>query len=110
MNESRDGNMSISGFKDFLTEHKVKTPQIEIATKLMSEFNEFLQKKGKGLEGISYEDMQDFSASLMQKKENKFDNYIVILRYGYFTKNNDIIIAIMISLFFVKYPYLSITM
>ena len=87
--------MSLSKFKDFLTEGKVENPQIELAMKLMAEFEDFLKSIGKGMEKTNYEDMQDFSSSLLQKKNNSFDNYIALLRYGYFTKNNHIIIAIM---------------
>ncbi|MHA2167314.1 MAG: hypothetical protein ACXAAT_15770, partial [Candidatus Hodarchaeales archaeon] len=87
--------MSLSKFKDFLTEHKVKNPQIELAIKLMQEFEEFLKSRGKGMEKTNYEDIQHFSLLLLQKKKNSFENYIALLRYGYFTKNNNIIIAIM---------------
>ena len=87
--------MSLSQYKDFLTEYKVKTPQIEIAMKIMMKFEEFMKRRGRGEEKISYEDIQSFSESLLQKKENLYDNYLGILRYGYFTKNNEIIIAIM---------------
>ncbi|MHA1944952.1 MAG: DUF6144 family protein [Candidatus Hodarchaeales archaeon] len=87
--------MSLSKFKDFLTEHKVKNPQIELAIKLMLEFEEFLKSRGKGMEKTNYEDIQHFSLLLLQKKKNSFENYIALLRYGYFTKNNNIIIAIM---------------
>ena len=87
--------MSLSKFKVFLTEHKVENPQIELAMKLIAEFEEYLKSRGKGMEKTKYEDMQEFSSYLLQKKENTFENYIALLRYGYFTKNNYIIIAIM---------------
>ena len=87
--------MSLSKFKTFLIEHKVENPQIELAMKLIAEFEEYLKSRGKGMEKTKYEDMQEFSSYLLQKKENTFENYIALLRYGYFTKNNYIIIAIM---------------
>ncbi len=93
--ESAGEDMSLSKFKDYLTKYKVKTPEIELAMKFMSGFEEFINSRGKGMEKCNYEDMQDFSSSLVQKKENSFENYVVLLRYGYFTKNNNIIIAIM---------------
>ena len=80
--------MSLSKFKTFLIEHKVENPQIELAMKLIAEFEEYLKSRGKGMEKTKYEDMQEFSSYLLQKKENTFENYIALLRYGYFTKNN----------------------
>jgi hypothetical protein len=57
--------MSLSKFKDFLSEHKVEPPQIEATMKLMSDFKEFLDLKKRGMENCNYEDMKEFSSSLI---------------------------------------------
>ncbi|MFW9916063.1 MAG: hypothetical protein ACFFGZ_10690 [Candidatus Thorarchaeota archaeon] len=87
--------MELNKFKEFLEEKKLDTGQIDIAVDIITEFGQFLAEHDKSLENIAYEDLHSFSAYLIANKKNSFDNYLGLLRYGYFTKNNQLIIAAM---------------
>jgi hypothetical protein len=87
--------MELDNFKEFLQERKLDTSQIDIAMNIVKEFGQFLTKSDKSLENIVYEDLHSFSAYLIANKKNSFDNYVSLLRFGYFTKNNQLIIAAM---------------
>ncbi len=87
--------MTVQGFKEWLQEQGISdetTLQINI---LISEFASFLDQKGSTINRPTYQDVHDFSSYLIEHKKNIFDNFIYILRLGYFYKSNDMILAIM---------------
>ncbi|MFX1283918.1 MAG: DUF6144 family protein [Promethearchaeota archaeon] len=91
--------MEQDGFKEYLQEYlqerNIAIDIIPAAINIVSEFDDFLSKSNKSVEDATYNDLHDFSAYLIENKKNSFDNYVNLLRYGYFKKNNQLIIAAM---------------
>jgi hypothetical protein len=84
--------MDLDAFKAYLQERKLDVEKITEAVEIIHEFSKFTSKS---IDNATYEDFQEFSAYLIKNNKNTWDNYINILRYGYFTKNNRLIIASM---------------
>lgn len=87
--------MVIDEFKNYLQERKLNTAQIKAAVDIVKEFSQFLAEHDKSIENAIYDDLFAFSAYLIENKKNSFDNYVGVLRYGHFRKNNELIIASM---------------
>ncbi len=87
--------MIVQGFKEWLQEKGTSNDTILQINNLISEFADFLDQKGSTINNPSYEDVHKFSSYLIEHKKNSFDNFIYILRLGYFYNSNDIILAIM---------------
>ncbi len=87
--------MKLGGFKEFLQERKLDQNKIAAAIDIINEFDELLSKSKKSVENITYNDLHNFSAYLIEKKKNSFDNYVNLLRFGYFKDNKQVIIASM---------------
>ncbi|MFX0116383.1 MAG: hypothetical protein ACFFB3_17665 [Candidatus Hodarchaeota archaeon] len=85
--------MELEGFEAFLLERKLNNDQIEVAVQSIREFDRFLARQDKSLENAAYDDFHNFSQYLIEKKKNSYDNYVNLLRFGYFAKNNQLIIA-----------------
>ncbi|MFX0013271.1 MAG: hypothetical protein ACFFB2_02610 [Promethearchaeota archaeon] len=86
--------MDLEGFKGYLQERKLDPEKIKNALNIIQEFNNFLPHN-QSIDNATYDDFQGFSVYLIKNDTNSYDNYINILRYGYFTKNNLLIIAAM---------------
>ncbi|UCG01623.1 MAG: hypothetical protein JSW11_18685 [Candidatus Heimdallarchaeota archaeon] len=84
--------MDLEGFEAFLQERKLDMEKITEAVGVIQEFSKFVSNS---IDNATYNDFQDFSAYLIKNYKNTWDNYIHILRYGYFKKNNLLIIASM---------------
>ncbi|MFW9903259.1 MAG: hypothetical protein ACFFFH_02925 [Candidatus Thorarchaeota archaeon] len=84
--------MDLEDFKAYLQERKLEPEKIAEAVGIIQEFSKFISKP---INNATYEDFQDFSAYLIKNNKNTWDNYISILRYGYFKGNNLLIIASM---------------
>jgi hypothetical protein len=87
--------MVLKEFEFYLRERKLDDNNVEQALALLNDFADYLSKSNKTLEDATYDDIHDFSAFLIENERNLFDNYIHLLRFGYFKKNNPIIIACM---------------
>ncbi|MHA2233559.1 MAG: hypothetical protein ACXAB4_13840, partial [Candidatus Hodarchaeales archaeon] len=55
----------------------------------------FLAKTENSAETATYDDLHSFSAHLIENSNNSYENYVALLRFGYFRKNNPLIIASM---------------
>ncbi|MFX1512172.1 MAG: hypothetical protein ACFFCQ_06270 [Promethearchaeota archaeon] len=87
--------MELESFKEYLQERKLTTDNINAATKIITEFDDFLSKHEKSVEKATYDDLHNFSAHLIENKKNKYENYLFLLRFGYFKRNKQLIIASM---------------
>ncbi len=85
--------MELDGFKVALQERKLDDEQIEAAVNIVDEFGKFLSHQKKSVENASNEDVYDFSDYLIEKEKNTFENYLSLLRFGYFQKKKELIIA-----------------
>ena len=87
--------MTLNGFKDFLEQNNFSADKITNAITIIEKLKNFLDEIGSDLTKITYDNVHDFSARMIQEKTNKYLNYIYILYFGRYLKNNDIIIAAM---------------
>ena len=87
--------MKLDSFKGFLQEQKLDQDKIASAVKIINEFDEFLSKSGKSVQNATYDDLHNFSAFLIENEKNLFDNYVALFRFGFYMKNNPLIIASM---------------
>ncbi len=87
--------MDREGFRQLLQERKLSEEQIERQISLAERFEGFLKESGpQGLDiPPTRADLQAFSALLIEEKLNTYENYLALVRYGYFTKNNEVYIA-----------------
>ncbi|MCE7746557.1 MAG: hypothetical protein GPJ52_15625, partial [Candidatus Heimdallarchaeota archaeon] len=90
--------MSLENYKIFLEKKSWDSVRISNAQTLMVDFNKFLEINGSSLESVGYNDFYAFTELLIKHKENTSDNFVSILYYGYFTSNEDLIVAVMESL------------
>ncbi|MFX0152367.1 MAG: hypothetical protein ACFFAJ_16385 [Candidatus Hodarchaeota archaeon] len=87
--------MDLADFKKFMQKRKIKDDNIASSIAIVKEFDEFLTKYNRSAENALYDDVHNFSAYLIENNRNIFDNYVGLLRFGQFTKNNQLTIASM---------------
>lgn len=85
--------LDIDGFREFLRARNISQEATEASVAALRDFNDFLGRQGKALESATRKDFYSYSAGLVKKGKNTVDNFISILRYGYFKKLKEIIIA-----------------
>ncbi|MHA2305259.1 MAG: hypothetical protein ACXACU_07675 [Candidatus Hodarchaeales archaeon] len=87
--------MNFDQFKEYLFSKDLPEDKIKSAIDLLEEFDEFVTKRQNSIENASYDDLHDFSAFLIENNKNSYDNFIYLLRFGYFMKSDPLIIATM---------------
>lgn len=87
--------MDFDDFKEFLQKRKIEDDKIASSIAIVEEFDAYLTKYNRSAENALYDDLHNFSAYLIESKRNIFDNYVGLLRFGQFTKNNQLTIASM---------------
>ena len=82
----------ITKFKQGLTEEdNIPKEKAEEAAVLINELSEFLEKRNKNFENVNSEDLYKFSEELINQERNTEFSYVNVLKFGYFTKNNELI-------------------
>ncbi|MBN1139162.1 MAG: hypothetical protein JXM73_21460 [Anaerolineae bacterium] len=84
--------MDKEGFRQMLHARKLSDEQIEASIALAERFELFLHDSGRPSSG---ESAWAFSELLIQEGQNTEDNYFALARYGRFTDNNDIYVAVL---------------
>ncbi len=87
--------MQIECFKEYLKDKGLDSEKIENSLSILKEFKNFLLKFNKSIKKIKYNDLHNFSAFLIENRINSYENYLSLLRYGYYTNNKELIIASM---------------
>jgi hypothetical protein len=87
--------MDFDDFKKFLQKRKIEDDKIASSIAIVEEFNEYLSEYNRSAENAIYDDVHNFSTYLIESNRNIFDNYVGLLRFGQFTKNNQLTIASM---------------
>ena len=90
--------MTLNGYKDFLEQKNISREKITNALAIIEEFKSFLHGIESDLTAITYDNVHDFSAKLIQEKSNTYQNFVYILYFGYYLNNHDIINATMETL------------
>jgi len=83
--------MNTDGFRAYLAERKMKEEQIDSAISLVDRFEAFSAPIPLAEAGRS--EVHAFAAEMIEKKLNDWDNFITLIRYAAFIKNDDIYVA-----------------
>jgi len=89
--------MDIQGFQLFLEERKLSIVQIEAQIAIVKRFEAFLEQQStpRSLGGAQAEEVQAFIDILIQEQQNTYDNLVGLARYGRFSRNNAVYVAIL---------------
>lgn len=87
--------MQNTGFMEYLEEQKLDSDMMKKSLKIVTNFTLFLIRNEKTINTVEIEDVHNFSAILIEKEKNTYDNYLALLRYGLFNGIETIIIPIM---------------
>jgi uncharacterized protein with NAD-binding domain and iron-sulfur cluster len=82
--------MDRESFRDYLLARNASEEQIEQSFKIVEELEKFQQQSGSSGKPITGEEFTAFSAQMIARGENSFENYLALARYGRFTHNNDL--------------------
>jgi hypothetical protein len=84
--------MDQDGFRIMLQARKLSEEKVEASIALAERFEAFLEDSGQA---PSAESAWAFSEVLIQEGQNTEENYYALARYGRFTHNNDLFVAIL---------------
>ncbi|MBN2005313.1 MAG: hypothetical protein JXA21_18285 [Anaerolineae bacterium] len=84
--------MDRDGFRAFLQARRMSDVQIAAALDLVEEFEQFVAGRNGA---TSPEAVWEFSEQLIREERNTEDAYITLVRYGFFTKNNPLYVAVL---------------
>jgi hypothetical protein len=84
--------MDTEGFRELLKTRKLTDEKIAVSIALAERFESFIDDTGGQPDT---ETTWAFCKILIQEGQNTYDNLLTVARYGVFTKNNDIYIAIL---------------
>jgi hypothetical protein len=85
--------MDIDGFIEFLQKRNLDTEKINTAIDIITDFDKYLSKNEKSIKNATYDDVYNYSAYLIENNKNLYDNYLNLVRFGHYMKNNQLIIA-----------------
>ena len=82
--------MDTDGFREFLVGRKTPTDKIEAFVAIAEKFENWL-----GLKSATQDDVLVFSTRMRRNRQNTYENYIALARYGLFLKNHPVYIAVV---------------
>ena len=85
--------MDMDGFIKFLQKRNLDTQKINSAVDIVTNFDKYLSKQEKSMKDATYNDVYSYSAYLIENNNNSYDNYLTLVRFGHYMKNNQLIIA-----------------
>jgi hypothetical protein len=85
--------MDRDGFRKYLIERRVADEKIPGALDTVQRFESFL--KGKDLSSATSDDARDYIDVMMLEDSNTYENFVTLLRYGYFIGNNDLYVSFL---------------
>ncbi len=85
--------MDKDGFQKFLEKQKVPEEKIGEAFKIVEGCERFLD--GRDLTAATSGDAKNFIQKMLEDGTNTYDNFVTLLRYGYFIENNDLYISFL---------------
>jgi hypothetical protein len=84
--------MDREGYRELLKSRKINDEKIEAAIALAERFEAHLISLGRKPDA---DGARSFCKILMEEKQNSFDNFLALARYGLFIKNNAVYVAIL---------------
>ena len=85
--------MDKEGFREFLEKQKASEEKIIEAVAIVERFESFL--KDKEATSATSDDAKMFIEVMLEERTNTYDNFVHLLRYGYFIENNDLYISFL---------------
>jgi hypothetical protein len=86
------GDVDREGFRELLKKRKLSDKNIEASVALAVRFESYLAVSNRASDAAA---ASDFCNLLLQEQQNSYDNFLSLLRYGWFTKNNDVYLTIL---------------
>src|SRR5665648_76662 len=86
--------MDRKGFENYLKSHKWSDQQILDAFIIVTSFEEFMQSRTQQ-RPAEMEDVWAFSRMLISEKRNTPENYVALVRYGFFIKDDLLFLGMM---------------
>ena len=86
--------MNIEGFKIFGKERNYSEEILESAIEIIKDFNQFVAKKQRVIDNATIEDVHNYAQYLIDNGSNKKENYYGLIRYCYFSGNEEMLIAL----------------
>jgi len=89
--------MDREGYRKYLTDRTQPIPEEEIikTTKMVEKFEEYLKQFGKTLQTASGKEVNNFTRVLIDEGLNTYTSLVALSRYGYFSKNMDLYLAVL---------------
>ncbi|UCF70147.1 MAG: hypothetical protein JSW49_08070 [candidate division WOR-3 bacterium] len=85
--------MDIEGFRQFLAARNVSEEAIKTSVGALQAFDKYLKSRSKDVDKITRTDFYEYSKHLIENERNTLENYLALLRYGYFKKLDELIVA-----------------
>ncbi|HUT81007.1 MAG TPA: hypothetical protein VMZ29_07375 [Candidatus Bathyarchaeia archaeon] len=86
--------MNIEGFKKFGKERNYSDETIEEAIKIINDFNDFLKEEESEIDLANKDDVHLYADYLIDTGKNKKVTFYALIRYCYFSGNNEMLIAL----------------
>ncbi|HUT82619.1 MAG TPA: site-specific integrase [Candidatus Bathyarchaeia archaeon] len=86
--------MNVDGFRKFGKERNYSEETIEDAVKIISDFNDFLSEEERDIDSANKDDVHLYAEYLVDTGRNKKTIFYALIRYCYFSGNNEMIIAL----------------
>jgi len=85
------------GYRRYLTDREspVLEGKVREGIFMVERFERFIMKFGKTLETVGSSELNRFSLVLIDEAANTYENYVALLRYGYFVKNMRLYLAVL---------------
>ncbi|RDE16101.1 MAG: hypothetical protein C4K48_02345 [Candidatus Thorarchaeota archaeon] len=89
--------MDKEGYRRYLTDREspVLEGKVREGIFMVERFERFIMKFGKTLETVGSSELNRFSLVLIDEAANTYENYVALLRYGYFVKNMRLYLAVL---------------
>lgn len=86
--------MNIEGFRNFGKERNYSEEIVEEAVKIIKAFNEFLSETKRDFDSANAEDVHKYAQHLIETKMNKKETYFALIRYCFFSRNENMLVAL----------------
>jgi hypothetical protein len=86
--------VNLDGFREYLEKANMEEDKINKAIIMVDELLIFLNID-ESINELTIDDVFNFSKFLIEKEMNNYDNYILLYRYGLFSKSENLVIGIL---------------
>ncbi|MHA2379991.1 MAG: hypothetical protein ACXADS_12020, partial [Candidatus Thorarchaeota archaeon] len=89
--------MNKEGFQEFLKGREIPSDEIERSILIVERFDDFVKglDRLRTVESVTSDDAAKFTTLLIDEEINSYENFVALVRYGRFVKNNDLYLAFL---------------